>query len=49
MERGDWQVLDAESELVFQHDPYEVWEVCTQEIHKRNRLIPHNVRNPEWN
>ena len=47
--RGDWRILPADSELVFGHDAYEVWEVCTQQIKMQNRLLPHDAKNPEWN
>ncbi len=49
IERGDWRILDSDGELVFHNDPYNIWETCLQLVHKRNRLLPHNVRNPKWN
>lgn len=49
IDRGDWRTLPAVNEFVFEQDPYEIWEVCTQAIQMQNRLLPHRVRNPEWN
>ncbi len=47
--RGDWRTLPAESSIVFERDPYNIWERCTAELNQQNRLLPHNVDNPEWN
>ena len=47
--RGDWQTLSADVDLVFEDDPYNVWDTCMQQIQERNRVLPHTVRNPEWN
>jgi putative transcriptional regulator len=47
--RGDWHVVSADSELVLDNDPYGVWDVCVRRLHRANRILPHDVRNPEWN
>ena len=47
--RGDWRIMHAETEFVFGHDPYQIWEQCNQQLCKENRLLPHHVKNPEWN
>lgn len=49
LERGDWRIMPVEAELVFEKDPYEIWEACTRELLKKNRLLPHDVPNAEWN
>ena len=35
--------------LILEEDPYGLWEVCTRRLHRANRMLPHNVRNPDWN
>jgi putative transcriptional regulator len=47
--RGDWMTLPGEGSIILQEDPYDIWEACTQRIYESKRLLPHNVRNPEWN
>ena len=47
--RGDWRSLPGESRIVFDEDPYTVWEICTQQLQEASRFLPHIVRNPEWN
>lgn len=49
IDRGDWYTLPAAADMVFSLDPYNVWEECLQIVKEKNRLLPHNVRNPEWN
>lgn len=49
LSRGDWHIIPAESELVFGDDPYHIWEACMERVHEENRILPHDVRNPEWN
>ena len=41
--------MPAEAELVFKEDPYEIWEACTRRLQEKNRLLPHDVPNAEWN
>jgi len=47
--RGDWFSVPADSGTVLEEDPYGIWEVCTRRFRRAHRLLPHNVRNPEWN
>ncbi len=49
LDRGDWRIMPAEAELVFEEDPYEIWEACTRRLQMKNRLLPHDVPNAEWN
>ena len=49
IERGDWRILPADAAIVFEEDPYNIWEVCIRQVHEQNRILPHNVKNPEWN
>lgn len=47
--RGDWNILPADGALILEEDPYGLWEVCTLRLHQANRMLPHNVQNPDWN
>lgn len=47
--RGDWHVLPADGRLVLEEDPYGLWEVCTRKFKRATRVLPHDVKNPEWN
>ncbi|MCH2201859.1 MAG: YqgE/AlgH family protein [Fuerstiella sp.] len=47
--RGDWLSVPADSGTVLEEDPYGIWEVCTRRFRRAHRILPHNVRNPEWN
>jgi len=47
--RGDWQIVEAESETVFRSNPYDIWEACFQMVREENRILPHIPTNPEWN
>lgn len=47
--RGDWLSVPADSGTVLEEDPYGIWEVCIRRFRRAHRLLPHNVRNPEWN
>jgi putative transcriptional regulator len=47
--RGDWHVVDSDPQMVLDHDPYGVWDICMRRLQRANRILPHNVRNPEWN
>lgn len=49
IDRGDWFVLPGDSQIVLEHDPYGAWEVCTRKLQRASRILPHNVKNPEWN
>ena len=47
--RGDWYVLPASPQIVFHDDPYDAWDLSLQKIYESNRIVPHLVRNSEWN
>ena len=47
--RGDWAIQSADGALILEEDPYGLWEVCTRRLQRANRVLPHNVRNPDWN
>jgi putative transcriptional regulator len=47
--RGDWLSVPADSGTVLEEDPYGIWELCTRRFRRAHRILPHNVRNPEWN
>lgn len=49
LDRGDWRVIPADGALVFEDDPYNIWEACLRQVQIENRILPHNVKNPEWN
>ena len=49
LDRGDWHVLKNNGDIVFQPDPYGIWEHCAQLLREQTRLLPHNVKNPDWN
>lgn len=49
IDRGDWLSVPADSSTVLEEDPYGIWEVCTRRFRRAHRILPHNVRNPEWN
>lgn len=47
--RGDWQIVAGDGALVLEEDPYGIWDVCIRRINRITRLLPHDVRNPDWN
>lgn len=47
--RGDWHVVAGDPDVVLDNDPYGVWDVCMRRLHRANRILPHDARNPEWN
>ncbi|MCA9058645.1 MAG: YqgE/AlgH family protein [Planctomycetaceae bacterium] len=47
--RGDWHLQPGDAPLVLEEDPYGTWEICLRRLHRANRILPHNVRNPDWN
>ncbi len=47
--RGDWRALPGDGQIVLEQDPYGTWDYCTRRLYRASRVIPHNVRNPEWN
>lgn len=49
MLRGDWFVIPADMDYLFDDDPYEVWDRLVQKVYEAHRLLPHKCENPEWN
>ncbi len=49
LSRGDWLHVPADCSTVLEEDPYGIWDICTRRFHRAHRILPHNVRNPEWN
>jgi len=49
MARGDWLVNPATEEVVFDEDPYAVWEEQVNAVYSKHRLLPHPEVSPEWN
>lgn len=47
--RGDWHIVPATAESLFDCCPYEMWDAQLQRFHECNRLMPQLVKNPEWN
>ena len=47
--RGDWHLLPASSEFIWDFDAYMLWDAALQKVHIQNRILPHLVKNPEWN
>ena len=47
--RGDWFVVPASSGLVFNDDPYSVWDSLLMEVYRSKRLLPVKCEHPEWN
>jgi putative transcriptional regulator len=47
--RGDWHLRPAAAAAVFTEDPYHLWDCQLQKFYESNRIVPHAVRNPEWN
>ncbi|MEX0718792.1 MAG: YqgE/AlgH family protein [Planctomycetaceae bacterium] len=49
LERGDWHVLPACSELTLCSDPYETWDQLLHKVHEAHRILPDTPPHPEWN
>ena len=49
LSRGDWLSVPADCSTVLEEDPYGIWDVCTRRFRRAHRILPHNVRNPDWN
>jgi putative transcriptional regulator len=47
--RGDWLIHPACRELVFQDDPYAIYEVLLQKFYEANHILPHRVKDPTAN
>jgi len=49
IERGDWLILPGSHELVFETDPYNVYETALQQYFEANDLLPYRVKDPSLN
>lgn len=49
IDRGDWMVHPGCCDLLFRSDPYDIYERVLQKIYEANRLLPHRVKDPQWN
>lgn len=49
LERGDWFVHPATQELVFDEDPYELYETMLGRVSESHQLLPRAEGNPAWN
>lgn len=49
MDRGDWFLLNATAESLFQDDPYEVWDDLRCKVHVSPSIVPDFRGNPECN
>ena len=49
LSRGDWYLHPATAKLVFDADPYSLWDCMVRKVHESHRILPHAVKNPEWN
>lgn len=47
--RGDWYRYPATADLVFEGDPYGLWDELLAKVFEANRILPHHCKNPEWN
>ena len=47
--RGDWHVVPATAGSLFDCCPYTMWDEQLHRFYERNRLLPHLVKDPEWN
>lgn len=49
IDRGDWLIHPASHDLVFETDPYEVYEAALQQFFSANDLLPYRVKDPSLN
>jgi len=49
IDRGDWLIHPGSHDLVFEIDPYEVYEVALQQFFEANDLLPYRVKDPSLN
>lgn len=47
--RGDWKILPKADGMLLEEDPYGLWEVCMRRLNRLTRVLPQDVKNPEWN
>lgn len=48
-ERGDWRTFPATQELIFEQDPYELYDLMVRRISEAHALLPRAAGNPAWN
>ena len=49
VERGDWLIHPASESLIFEDDPYNIWDDALTEAYTAHRILPFMPKNPEWN
>lgn len=49
IERGDWLLHTGSHSLVFETDPYEVYEVALEQVFKADSLMPYRVKDASLN
>jgi putative transcriptional regulator len=49
LRRADWYLLPATAELVFETDPYQLWDDLHRRSQAEHRLLPAMQGNPELN
>lgn len=47
--RGDWHVRPASGDIIFQADPYSLWDSQFRKVREEHRLFPDLSGNPELN
>lgn len=47
--QGDWYVLPAEPDWVYQDDPYSLYEQALQEVARSCRIVKEECPHPQWN
>ena len=49
IDRGDWFQVPASAEMLFDEDPYAVWDLVRRQVHRSPMLLPDLPGHPEWN
>ncbi len=49
LSRGDWYILPADSDSLYDSDPYEIWDEQMSRLTQKNRILPSGPSDPEWN
>lgn len=47
--RGDWLTAPASQDLIFEEDPYELYDVMLRKVSEAHPLLPRATGNPAWN
>ncbi|GAB4162468.1 MAG: YqgE/AlgH family protein [Planctomycetaceae bacterium] len=47
--RGDWFTLPATAEIIFNENPYDIWDMVRTQLHRFPSIPRENHENPEWN